>query len=52
MTWMVVLASYFLPAVVLLAMILWDWARAAGDQKLVRVMPLRWGGHPAVGRRR
>jgi hypothetical protein len=51
MTWMMVLSSYFLPAVVLLAMILWDWAQAAGGQKLVRVMPHRLDDHQEVRRR-
>jgi hypothetical protein len=51
MTWMVALAIYFLPSVLLLAVALRNRVPAAADPKPVQVMPHRWGGHQGLRRR-
>lgn len=51
MTWMVALAIYFLPSVLLLVFALRDRVPPAADLKPVQVMPHRLGGYQGLRRR-
>lgn len=48
MTWMVVLASYFLPAALLLALVVWDWAQHVADGRLAKTASRRLSARSAV----